>query len=160
AALLLCSIGLLGLVLSARMQRQQEQQLTERLHTKAILVRDLVRAAPAERMSSLQERMVALGREIHTRITLIDAAGKGLVDSAEEPAKMENHADRPEVQQAANAGWGSATRFSHTIGKTMMYVALRVEDPQLPVRYTRTAVPLDDLHEQLAALQVIIWTAA
>lgn len=158
--LLLCSIGLLGLVLGSRMQRQQEQQVTERLHTKAILVRELVRDWPAERTPALQERIVALGQEIHTRITLIDGAGKVLVDSDEDPAKMDNHADRPEVQQAANAGWGSATRFSRTIGKTMMYVALRVQDPQQRVRYTRTAVPLDDLYEQLAALQAIIWTAA
>src|SRR5262249_33762375 len=123
--LLLCSIGLLGIVLNSRMQQQQQRQITERLRTKAILVRELVRDLRPERVPFLQKRIVALGQEIHTRITLIDVAGRVLADSDEEPAKMENHSDRSEVREAADTGWGSGTRFSHTIGKTMMYVALR-----------------------------------
>jgi two-component system phosphate regulon sensor histidine kinase PhoR len=158
--LLLSSIGLLGVVLNTRMQRQYRAQVTERLRAKAVLVRELVREWPADRLPVLEKRLAALGSEIGTRITLIDGQGKILGDSDESPEIMENHADRPEFQEAASRGWGAATRFSHTLGKTMMYLALRVENPNQPVQYVRTALPSDEIDRELAALRGIIWTAA
>ena len=62
------------------------------------------------------------------RITLVDTDGKVLFDDKELPENMENHKDRPEIQQAMEEGIGKATRASDTLGQETLYYALRLED--------------------------------
>lgn len=82
-----------------------------------------------------------LGRQTDTRITMILPSGRVIGDSAEEPARMENHADRPEVAAALAGRVGTSVRFSHTVQTPMMYVAVPVESPGAGV--VRVALPLD-----------------
>src|SRR5262249_17995203 len=107
----------------------------------------------------LQEQIRALGKRLDTRLTVIDDAGLVLADSQEDPGRMENHAHRPEVQQARAQGFGSSARFSTTVGESMSYVALRVPRPGLPPAFVRVALPLDRIEDDLAALRNLIWTA-
>lgn len=88
-----------------------------------------------------------LGRRIGTRITLILSSGRVVGDSAEEPDRMENHADRPEVATALAGRVGRSVRFSHTLQKKMMYVAVPVESRG--VRAVRVALPLDAIDTAL-----------
>src|SRR5438045_5268760 len=98
--LLLAAIGLLGAVLSARMQQHYEQQVEDALRTRLRLVSEVVRDWPADRLAVLQARIRELGPAIKTRITLIDRDGRVLADSDEDPQKMENHSGRPEIEAA------------------------------------------------------------
>ena len=50
--------------------------------------------------AALQTFLAEAGRRADTRYTLIAPDGRVLADSQEDPARMENHATRPEVQQA------------------------------------------------------------
>lgn len=154
--LLLAAIGLAGMLIVQRVEEHFLGQVEQSLHTKAVLVREAIRAQPPE---SLQERMLALRQEIATRITLIAADGQVLADSEEDPLKMENHASRPELQRAQDRSYGSVTRFSRTLRESMMYVALRIDEGG-PVRFVRVALPLDMIEEQLSGLRRIVWTAA
>ncbi len=63
-----------------------------------------------------------------TRITLIDKEGEVLYDSGQDESFMENHKNRPEVQDALKTGIGQYRRQSDTVGKEMFYYALRLED--------------------------------
>ena len=45
-----------------------------------------------------------LGELMNTRITVIRDSGDVVGDTNEDPAKMENHADRPEIKQAMVQG--------------------------------------------------------
>lgn len=68
------------------------------------------------------------------RITVIAADGLVLADSDEDPEAMENHAQRPEVREAFAAGRGRSTRFSETVGRELMYLAVRCDwGPPSPV---------------------------
>jgi two-component system, OmpR family, phosphate regulon sensor histidine kinase PhoR len=67
-----------------------------------------------------------LGRQTATRITLVMPTGEVLGDSLEDPARMDNHADRPEVRAALAGSEGRATRYSFTVQKEMMFVAVPV----------------------------------
>ncbi len=67
-----------------------------------------------------------LGRLTATRFTLILADGSVLADSARDPSLMDNHRDRPEVKTALSGGVGSTIRFSATLGRELMYVAVPV----------------------------------
>jgi two-component system phosphate regulon sensor histidine kinase PhoR len=158
--LILCAIGLLGLLLVSRVQRHALGQIERGLRTKAILVREVISNQRPSQSPSLQQRIVALREEIATRITLLAEDGRVLADSEEEPEQMENHANRPEVQDARSAGMGSATRYSSTVHQPMMYLALRTRIDSSPVAYVRVSLPLDSVHEELAVLRRIIWTAA
>lgn len=62
----------------------------------------------------------------NTRVTLVDADGDVLYDSDTDASKMEDHADRPEIEQALATGSGSADRSSSTLGEVMLYQAVRL----------------------------------
>ncbi len=64
----------------------------------------------------------------NTRITLIDEDGNVLYESTQEGADMENHLDRPEVQEALKSGKGTDIRDSDTLGESMYYYAYRLSD--------------------------------
>jgi two-component system phosphate regulon sensor histidine kinase PhoR len=67
-----------------------------------------------------------LGRLSGTRLTVILPSGKVVGDSSNDPAQMDNHADRPEVRQAFQGKIGISTRHSYTEGTPMMYVAVPI----------------------------------
>ena len=62
------------------------------------------------------------------RITLIARDGTVLFDSTADEALMDNHQDRPEVEQAFASGTGSRTRLSDTLGEECFYYAQRLDD--------------------------------
>lgn len=62
------------------------------------------------------------------RVTLIDTGGDVHADSHSDPAVMENHGSRPEVQIARTGDIGVANRVSASTGFDQRYVALPPED--------------------------------
>ena len=63
-----------------------------------------------------------------SRVTLIAADGEVLFDSEVDQNQMENHLDRPEIQDALRFGKGQVTRLSGTIGKQTFYYAQKLDD--------------------------------
>ena len=97
-----------------------------------------------------------LGKQIHTRITIILPSGKVMGDSDEEPDRMDNHSDRPEVKKALQGETGMSTRYSATLKREMMYVA--IQSRAKPLYIIRTAVPLNRLTETLNGINhKIFW---
>jgi two-component system phosphate regulon sensor histidine kinase PhoR len=92
-----------------------------------------------------------LGEQSHTRITMITLDGKVVGDSVEDPRRMDNHANRPEVVEALHGRVGVATRYSHTLQQNMMYVALPVAEEEAVVGCVRTALPLRTLSTTLSS---------
>ncbi len=84
------------------------------------------------------------------RFTVIRSDGKVLGDSDEDPAVMENHADRPEVIAALDGKTGVSVRHSFTLQQDMMYVAVAARVNGDIVGVVRTAVPLDTLQQALS----------
>ena len=62
------------------------------------------------------------------RITWIGPDGNVLYESDYDRGTMENHLERPEVQQAIRTGSGSAVRNSQTLSKMLYYQAARLDD--------------------------------
>src|SRR5271157_1875877 len=101
------------------------QTLAENLKDLAFPVRDSVtRAMELRDADHLEATVRQLGKELRTRITVIDNQGTVLADSIEDPRSMENHKNRPEVAEALGGGIGRSTRFSSTTGKESLYVAI------------------------------------
>ena len=74
--------------------------------------------------NAIKEMCEKIGSRATTRITVMLPSGKVIGDSSEDPAKMDNHANRPEMSQALAGQVGISSRYSRTVRKDMMYVGL------------------------------------
>ncbi len=105
--------------------------------------------------------LVILARELgelsQTRLTFILPSGEVVGDSQEDPGRMDNHADRPEVRTALQGLIGVSSRYSQTLEKNMMYVALPVIDAGQIIGSVRAALPVAGMTRTLqgALYQVI-----
>src|SRR4029077_21052965 len=95
-------VGLDWLVIS-RMESHLLQEIQHELEVKTLLLQDLV---GRHEDTDLQSQVIRIGKATSTRITLIEAGGRVLADSGEDPSRMENHGARPEVQQAEKSEFG------------------------------------------------------
>lgn len=106
--------------------------------------------------AELQPATEEMASVLAVRVTVIGADGTVLADSAFEPGRMENHAERPEVVGAIADGVGSDTRTSDTTGVAQNYVA--VSSPE--GRVYRLSVTETQLEERVAEIGRRIGIAA
>ena len=64
----------------------------------------------------------------NVRITWVDGEGNVLGDTDANQEHMENHAARPEIQEAINSGEGVDVRTSETLEDNTYYYAVKLED--------------------------------
>ena len=95
--------------------------------------------------AEIKKRIGELSGISDARITLIDTEGVVLADSDRDVSKMDNHLNRPEIQEAMVKGEGRTTRFSRTLGVDMFYIALPVKDGSEINGYIRLARPLFEI---------------
>jgi two-component system phosphate regulon sensor histidine kinase PhoR len=142
-----------------------EQDLTERIRRDLIVRAKLVadHAAAHEPVTAAPERWDFLADELGelagARITLIRRDGVVLGDSAvpaTELAGLENHGHRPEVQNALGQGVGAGSRFSTTIERRMLYVAVPFAQNGEVAGVARVAMPLTEVDAAVAELGRII----
>ena len=95
-----------------------------------------------------------------TRYTLISSSGLVLYDSQADASLMDNHATRPEVQEAATAGEAVSLRYSETVGTDTVYAAKKLTDGRI-VRLSETRHSLlAFLGEMLAPVLIALVVAA
>jgi len=81
------------------------------------------------------------------RITIILKDGKVIGDSLEDPKRMANHSDRPEVIEALEGRIGRSIRFSPTLHKDMMYVAVPLHSQGQIIGVVRTSAFLKSIYQ-------------
>jgi two-component system phosphate regulon sensor histidine kinase PhoR len=96
------------------------------------------------------------GRLVAGRITVVLKTGVVIGDSDEEPRRMDNHADRPEIGRALLGAVGRSARHSATVGKDMLYVALPLRDGGEVVGAVRIAIPNDAIEAALREIRLRI----
>ncbi|MCA1808234.1 MAG: ATP-binding protein [Kiritimatiellia bacterium] len=84
-----------------------------------------------------------LGRLTDTRVTVMLPDGQVVGDSEEDPGIMDNHSWRPEMAAALQGKTGRALRFSNTLERHMLYMAIPVRSDGVIVAVVRTATPLE-----------------
>lgn len=75
--------------------------------------------------------------QLTDRVTLITPDGHALYDNYADAESMENHLQREEVQEALKGGEGRSRRASETLGKNILYYAVRLQDGNV-LRLSRT----------------------
>ncbi len=126
-------------------------------NTEEILL-NYTRIADLSSREEIQKQIDRIALITKCRVTLIDPAGKVLADSEGNPAGMENHLNRPEIQEARLKGQGSAIRYSQTLGIDMMYTALPIRDGSMS-GYLRLARPLLEVKRASEKLYRALYTS-
>lgn len=93
--------------------------------------------------------------DLQTRITVIMPNGVVIADSQltkEELKTLENHWQRPEIQQAVKQGWGESVRYSSTVKQPAVYVAQAT-----PYGFLRASMPLAAVSKELQKITDIFW---
>jgi len=126
-------------LLDILMRDEVKSVLTSQIEEELFSHSGLLKLASPEKAS---ENIRQIAKISDCRITLIDAKGKVFADSEKDALLLENHLNRPEVQEARLKGKGKSVRFSNSIGTDMLYVAVAVQDSKGITGYIRLARPL------------------
>lgn len=153
--LIVISMSVLGAYLTSFVRDSQIENLRSHLEKEARITADasLPLLLSGESTDNLAKR---LGDEIGARITIIAPDGKVLGDSDEDLALMENHASRPEVKAALASGLGESMRYSTTVEREMMYVAVPVVNQGEIIGIARVALPLSEIQNSVNQVTLAI----
>ena len=157
AVLIIACIGGLGAYLSHLTRGDHLDTLRAQLTDQAWLIGDI--SAPylaGNQTDSPNALAKRLEEQIGARITIINKDGVVLGDSEEDPATMDNHANRPEIIEALSKGTGSSIRYSATLGYNMMYVAVPITSNGGVVGVARVALSLTQIDKSLQHLNNVI----
>jgi len=132
------SFIVLSTFIKNEIQQVMTGQIVEELQTYAGLI-DLSKT----QFGFEQVRQIA--RLSGSRVTLADVRGRVFADSEKDIAGLDNHLNRPEIQEARVRGKGKSVRFSQTLGVNMLYVAVTLHDKDQITGYVRLARPLHNV---------------
>lgn len=145
-------IGLMALIVDRSVRSALLSEVDDNLVTSARLATE---SLPDDE-ETYQEWASATFQASGYRTTLIDLEGVVLADSHSDPAVMENHAGRPEVQTALAGTIGRSNRVSASTGFDQRYVALPPQDGLV----VRTSVPTRVIEDELGTVRLYVFATA
>ncbi len=125
------------------------QDLSARARLISEHVRDYFNAPDAVRDSVVH----MLRQSGQVRITIIRNSGQVIADSHKDKNKMDNHADRPEIKHAFKDAVGHSVRYSYTLQKQLIYLAVPLKIKNKIVGAVRVAFPLSSYESSIDSLQ-------
>ncbi|MGD9209935.1 MAG: ATP-binding protein [Desulfobacteraceae bacterium] len=155
--LILISIAVVSWYAFQIMEKFYLEQTRTNLETQAKLFEEQVlRLMDPVDPAAINQLCKEAAEGLHTRITVIRTNGEVVGDSEEDPMQMENHLSRPEIAKAYHGTIAFSVRFSGTLNKRMMYVAipLRLNERVVGVLRTSLAVTAIDRHLRVVGVRI------
>jgi len=121
------------------MRDEVKNVLTSQIEDELFSYTELLNLTSLEKVSGNFRQIAKIS---NCRVTLVDAHGKVLADSERDAFLMENHLNRPEIQEARLKGKGKSIRFSNSIDMDMLYTAVAVREGGEIKGYIRLSRPL------------------
>jgi len=150
----LLSLSAVFLLSSSVVSRFYHRQTAESLGLQAVFIEEKVRDLfDGTDLTNLNRQAEMLGSRTPARVTLILPDGTVAGDSEKANKEMGNHRDRPEVREALAGHTGQSLRYSNTLRKNMMYVAVPVRLSDRVVGVVRVAMPLTAMDQVFQELQ-------
>lgn len=166
--IIFCSTVIAGLFvgyfyLTAHSKSYIENNLENSLRHQLFLGRELLNARLNDKNILTDADILAdkVGKELKARVTIILSGGEVIGDTEltkDELRNVENHLDRSEVQEAIKKGFGMSKRFSNTVKKNLLYMAIPFGEGKA-AGFIRLAIPLSDIELLETRLQKIIGLA-
>jgi len=142
---------------SRSLRRFYLEQVTSDLKARAQLIEKRITILLASGNTAQVDLLCKeLGHKTATRITVIRPEGGVVGDSEEDPTQMENHGHRPEIAEALLGVPGVSTRYSNTLQKSMMYVAIPLTFDNEIVGVVRTSLPITSVDDAMRGVSVRI----
>ncbi|MBL5766731.1 two-component system histidine kinase PnpS [Heyndrickxia sporothermodurans] len=145
----------IGFFIGDLMKNTYMDMTRNQLFQDANIVSEFINSKEIRKQSNeLQEKVESFYAENQPRITIIDVNGDVVADSEDNPAKMENHANRPEFKDIVKRHKKNAEsiRFSETLGYNMMYVATPIQNKDQVVGVIRVAFTLQNIDHAIKKL--------
>lgn len=159
AVLLAAALAAAGWALNAEVG-ERDRALALRLERQSEALLSAAHVALRAESSADFEPLRALAAASDSRVTLVRVDGRVLFDSQRDVRGLENHASRPEVQQALAARVGHARRISASSGVETLYVARAIPDGGAPLGVLRVCAPAADSRQALQPLAVAFGACA
>ncbi|SDC09560.1 two-component system, OmpR family, phosphate regulon sensor histidine kinase PhoR [Paenibacillus sp. UNCCL117] len=109
-----------------------------------------------EKQRYYTEQAQLLEKSADARVTFLQADGKVLGDSDRRASELGSHADREEIVEAAAGGIGYATRYSDSVGRNLLYVALLVTPVGGTVGFLRLSMSLTEIENAIRNVWLVL----
>ncbi|MBI4384025.1 MAG: PAS domain-containing protein [Nitrospinae bacterium] len=119
-----------------------------------LIVPQVMDAIEARKWSDFDVLAKKLGENSDMRITFVLKSGEVAGDSEDDPARMDNHADRPEIKAALAGRPGLARREGARDGAAMIFAAVPVKKGGEVVAAVRTGLSAAAVERTLRAARV------
>ncbi len=150
--LIFCSAVMLGIFigyfyLAFHLKRYVEHNLENNLKLQILSGRDFIenQLISLNALRDADNLADKIGKQQELRVTIIDRKGQVIGDSDLHPSgleNVENHLDRQEIQDAADKGLGVSKRYSYTLKKYLLYMAVPFGQGKPISGFIRYAVPI------------------
>ena len=160
AVVILFSILIVGLMVQRQIEQASLRDISNNLSSQAFILQQSFANAGQQTQSQIQQTLKQIGQRIDTRVTLLTKDGVVIADSEFNASEMDNHRDRPEIIAANTSDIGQSRRYSKTLQKPMLYVAVSAMASDGNMGYIRTALPTQRIDEEINYLRRVIIIAA
>lgn len=113
---------------------------------------DILKEDPGQ-MQYLDEQCKDIGEKTGTRVTVILPSGVVIGDSFGDIETMENHMKRPEIMDALKRKEGVSIRYSATLDKNMMYIALPLINDGRVIAVLRTSLSTSAIDNKIKSVR-------
>jgi two-component system phosphate regulon sensor histidine kinase PhoR len=137
----------MGVYLTNLVYQSHLEALKSKLVAEARLVGDSLREVGFQDMETYEVDQLAKhwADLLEARVTIISPIGVILGESHTDRTLMDNHLNRPEVQQALKEGEGSNLRFSNTVQYEMLYSAVPIFENNQLAGFARVSLSVNQI---------------
>ncbi|MBF0532083.1 MAG: HAMP domain-containing protein [Candidatus Omnitrophica bacterium] len=163
-----CSAVIAGLLagyfyLTAHLKTYLEKNLSNNLKHQLLLTKSFLETNWLDKADLAEANRLAhhIGEDLGLRATIMRMDGQVIGDTDltdAELLQLENHGSRPEVREAVQTGYGTSKRFSYTLKRYLLYVAIPFGQAQA-VGILRFAIPLSEIEMLETKLRQIVIVA-
>lgn len=151
--IIVLTAGLIVHFASREIKSNYLQNLENTLENYAHLMEKIIRPLVVEKdYTQIKSTAGQLGQELGVRCTIIKSDGAVLGDSEEDTHLMENHSNRPEILSALQIGFGKSVRYSETLQKEMLYVAVPIVYNDQVIGVVRTSSFIENIRRSIRAI--------
>jgi two-component system phosphate regulon sensor histidine kinase PhoR len=160
ALVILFSILIVGLMVQRQIEQASLKDIRNNLSSQAFILQQSFADMGTQSQKEIQQIVKQIGIRIATRVTLLTKGGVVMADSEFRFDEMDNHLSRPEIISATQSRVGVSRRYSATLQKPMLYVALKAMDSHSNLGFIRTALSTERIDEEINYLRRVIIIAA
>ena len=160
ALVILFSMLIVGLMVQRQIEQASLKDIRNNLSSQAFILQQSFADMDTQSQNEIQQMVQQIGDRIATRVTLLTRDGVVMADSEFRFDEMDNHLSRPEIISATQSRVGESRRYSTTLQKPMLYVAIKAMDSHSNLGFIRTALSTERIDEEINYLRKVIIIAA